>query len=299
LPQRVVTQALLDALRVDFDARFKDGRTKSKPVGALMSTTVSSSTKITTYGFLGELPTFRKWVGEKRIKSVEEKAYQLVNDPYEATVAIHKHQIEDDNLGLYPAMFEGWGMEAELWPDRLRFDALAQGHLRPCFDNQYFFDSDHPNYDDAGTTYSNINTAGTVQPWYLLDCSKPIKPLIFQEREKPHFWWVNDLKDSHVARTGEFTAFAEARGACGYTMPFLAYRSTATLNAANYVAARDIMAAYKDDVGDPRGIRPTHIVYGVSNRAAAEALFLKQLSGGGDSNEHYKAVELVYADRLP
>src|SRR3546814_14654125 len=58
-----------------------------------MATPVTSTTKIETYGFLGEMPAFRKWVGGKRVKSLEEKAYQLINDPYEATVGIHKQQI--------------------------------------------------------------------------------------------------------------------------------------------------------------------------------------------------------------
>src|SRR3546814_19870807 len=93
-----------------------------------MATPVTATTKIETYGFLGEMPAFRKWVGDKRVKSLEEKAYQLINDPYEATVGIHKHQIQDDNLGIYPSMFEGWGMEAEMWPDRLLFAALSAGH---------------------------------------------------------------------------------------------------------------------------------------------------------------------------
>ena len=295
----IVTNATLQALRTSFNTKFKDGRTKAKPKAGIMATPVSSSTKTETYGFLGEMPAFRKWVGDKQIKSLDERAYQLVNDPYEATVGIHKHQIQDDNLGIYPSMFEGWGMEAEMWPDRLLFQALAQGHATACFDNQNFFDSDHPNYDEAGSIYSNIDTTGAVNPWYLLDLSKPLKPLIFQEREKPHFWMITDVNDSKVADTGRFGAYAEARGAAGYTMPFLAYRSTATLNEANFVAARDAMAAYVDDVGDPRGIVPTHLVHGVSNRAAAENLFKKMNLAGGESNIHWNEVELLFAERLP
>jgi phage major head subunit gpT-like protein len=295
----IVSNATLQALRTQFNAKFKDGRSKAKAKAGILATPVSSSTKTETYGFLGEMPAFRKWIGDKRIKSLAERAYFLVNDPYEATVGIHKHQIQDDNLGIYPSMFEGWGMEAELWPDRLLFAALAAGITAPCFDNQNFFDASHPNFDEAGTTYSNTNNAGTVQPWYLVDLSKPLKPLIFQKREDPHFWMITDVQDSRVAETGQFGVYAEARGAAGYTMPFLAYRSTATLNAANYVAARDAMAAFVDEVGDPRGIVATHIVYGVSNRAAADDLFMKANLVGGESNVHYKAVDQLFAERLP
>jgi len=299
LPQRIVTVALLEALRTGFNDAFKKGQLKAKPVGSEISMTVPSSTKIETYGWLGAMPTFRKWVGAKRIKSLEERAYQLMNDPYEATTGIHKHQIADDNLGIYGPMFEGWGMEAELWPDRMRWDALANGNVRPCFDNQNFFDASHPSFQDDGTTYSNINTVGTVQPWYLLDLSKPLKPLLFQDREKPHFWMITNPEDSKVADTGEFGCYGEARGAMGYTMWNLAYRSTATLNAANYVIARDLMASWKDEAGDPMGIRPTHAVTGVSNRAAARDLFLKQNLVGGESNVYFNELTIIEADRLP
>ncbi|CAN5211270.1 Mu-like prophage major head subunit gpT family protein [soil metagenome] len=295
----IITAAALQALRTSFNSKFKDGKSKAKPKLSVLATLVSSTTAIETYGFLGEMPAFRKWVGDKRIKSIAERGYALINDDYEASVGIKRKAIQDDNLGLYPSMFEGWGMEAVLWPDRLLATALAAGNALPCFDNQNFFDTSHPNYDEAGTTYSNVNNDAQVQPWYLVDLSKPLKPLIFQTREEPHFWMTTNPEDSTVAETGKFGAWAEARGAAGYTMPFLAYRSTATLNAANYVAARDAMAAYFDEVGDPRGIVATHIVYGVSNRAAADSLFGKQNLAGGESNEHYLAVERLFAERLP
>jgi len=295
---RVVTQALLDALRTTFSDAFKRGLGSAPVVGAGLSTKVPSSTAVNTYGFLGDLPIFRKWVGEKRIKEVLEKVYQLINDPYEATLGIHKHQVADDQLGLYPSIFEGWGMEAGAWMDRLRFEAMAAGHQRECFDGQNFFDTDHPKFDDTDGTWSNNDTTDAAEPWYLVDLSKPIKPLIDQERETPHFWWDNDLKSSKVAETGIMTAYGEARGAVGYTLPFLAYRSTKVLNPANFILARDAMKAFTDDNGEPRGIRPTALIAGISNQQPAKDTFKANLAGG-ESNTLAGAVTIIEADRLP
>lgn len=294
---RVVTQALLDALRTTFSDAFKRGQTKAPITGAMMSTPVPSSTAINTYGFLGDLPIFREWVGEKRLKEILEKVYQLINKPYEATLPIHKHQIADDQIGLYPAMFEGWGMEGAQWMDRLRFQALAEGNARECFDGQNFFDTDHAQFDDADGTWSNNDTTDASEPWFLMDLSKPLKPLISQEREAPHFWWVNSLTDSKVADTGIMTAYGEARGAVGYTLPFLAYRSTKVLNPANYIAARDAMKAFKDDNLEPRGIRPTHLIAGISTQQLAKDTFKANLAGG-ESNTLSGEVTIVEADRL-
>jgi phage major head subunit gpT-like protein len=295
---RVVTQALLDALRTTFDNAFTKGKTSAPIVGEFLSTPVPSGTSINTYGFLGDLPIFREWVGPKRLKEIMEKAYQLLNKPYEATLPIHKHQISDDQLGLYPAMFEGWGSEAGQWLDRLRFQAMDEGHTRECFDGQNFFDTDHPTFRDDGSVWSNNDTTDAGEAWFLVDCSKPLKPLIAQEREKPHFWWVNSLMDSKVADTGIMTAYGEARGAVGYTLPFLAYRSTKVLNTANYIAARDAMKSFVDDNGDPRGIRPTHLVAGVSNQQLAKDAFKPNLAGG-ESNTVAGEIKIVEADRLP
>lgn len=297
--QRVVTQAQVEALRVGFNSRFNAGLAAASPIAMAFATPVSSSTKLETYGWLGALPIFRKWVGEKRIKVVEEMAYSLQNDPYEATSGVHKHQIADDNLGIIPQSMSRWGQDAALWPDRLLFDALAAGHQRPCYDGQNFFDSDHPTYQEDGSTFSNIDNTGGSEPWYLLDLSKMILPLIWQLREAPHFWMITDPYDSEVAKTGVFGMYAEARGAAGYTFPYLAYRSTAPLNAENYEKARDAMAAYKNHVGDPLEITPTHIVVGVSNRQAAIDLFDKPNLAGGESNTHNKECAIIHARRLP
>jgi phage major head subunit gpT-like protein len=299
---RIVTQALLEALRTTFSTAFTKGQTEAKIIGEFMSTPIPSSTSVNTYGFLGDLPIFRKWVGEKRLKELVEKVYQLINEDYEATLPVKKKQIEDDQIGLYPALFEGWGKEGKQWMDRLRFLALAEAHIRPCFDGQNFFDTDHPTYQDgpdAPATWSNHNDAAQGEAWFLLVCDQPLKPLISQERKKPFFWWVADLMDSVCAATGIFTAYGEARGAVGYTMPFLAYRSTATLNSANYIAARDAIKAFKDDNGQPRSLRATHLVAGVSNHQKAKDVFKANLAGGESNTLASDAITIVESDRLP
>ncbi|MEO7691283.1 MAG: Mu-like prophage major head subunit gpT family protein [Sphingomonas sp.] len=295
----IFNQANLQTLRTMFSGLFKKGRSKATPKFSILATPVASTTKTTTFGFFSEMPILREWIGDKRIKSLEERAYILVNRDFEGSVKIKVTDIEDDNLGLFPASVEDWGTEVEQWPERLLTAALIAGNAVPCYDNQNFFDASHPNFDEAGTTYSNNNTVGTVQAWYLVDLSKAIKPLIMQTRKPPRFWMTNSVEDSIVAETGKICLWAEARGNAGYSMPFLAYRSTATPNAANFVAARDAMAAFVDENGEPRGIKATHIVYGTSNRAAIEDLIKKMNLAGGESNVHWNEVECLYSERLP
>lgn len=292
-----ITDANLEALRTGFRTDFQRGMNAVEPQYEFMTTTVNSTTKLETYGFLGDFPIFRKWVGERRIKSLEEKSYRLENEDFEATVGIKRTKIEDDNLGLFPSIVEGWGKSARGLPDRLAFDALAQGHVRPCYDGQNYFDTDHV---VNGQTVSNMSSgSGTVQPWFLLDNSQPLQPILMQKRKAPTFDMITDPKSDHVFKTGEFLLGADARTAAGYTFWQIAHRSTNTLNEANYVAACRAMEAITDDEGEPLGLKATHIVVGNSNKVAARNLFKKANLTGGESNIYFEDVAIIEARRLP
>lgn len=292
----IISQVSLNALRTVLSSAFTVGLKKVTTKHEVFTTKVTASTKVQTYGFLAEPPKFRKWLGEKRIKSLAEKAYQLVNDAFEQTIGIHKHQIADDNLGLYAPMVSGWGQTSAELGDRLAFEALRDGNIRECYDGQNFFDAEHPVGDGV---VSNINTAATVQPWYLLDCSQALKPILLQEREAPHFHMVTNMQDSEVMKTGNYLMGAEARYGAGYTYWQLAYRSTATLDAAGYQAAKDAGQALVNDEGEPSPVRYTHCVAGRSNIAAARALFTKAALAGGESNIWLNDVVVIEAEWLP
>lgn len=295
--KRVITLSLLEGLRTGFRTDFQRGIENAQHRYKPITTVVNSSTGIETYGWLGEFPIMREWMGERRVKALEERAYQLRNRKFEASIGIGRVEIEDDKLGLYPNLIEGWGSEAEALKDRLVFEAVGKGHVSPCYDNQNFFDTDHPVRD--GVTASNIDTTGASQPWYLLDCSKPIKPFLLQNREEANFDMIVDPKSEHVFKTDQFLAGGKARAAAGYTMWQLARRETRALTPESYQDAKLKMQSLTDAEGEPLAIRPTHLVVGISNTAAARNLFTAQLVGGGNSNILLNDVQIVEAERLP
>lgn len=294
----IITKTSLEALRTGLSSAFRGGLKKVGSKHEAFSTVVPSTTRVQTYGFLSDPPAFRKWIGPKRIKALAEKAYQLVNDAFEQTFGIHKHQIADDNLGLYAPMVSGWGQSSAELKDRLAFEALRDGHIRECFDGQNFFDAEHPMGPEDAPVSNSIGNAA-VQPWYLLDTSGALKPILIQEREAPHFHMVTDPEDAHVFKTGEFLMGAEARYGAGYTYWQLALRSTAALDAAGYQTAKDTPLAFVDDEGQPIKVKYDTIVVGRSNVAAARNLFQKQNLAGGESNIFYQDVTVIEAEWLP
>lgn len=73
-----------------------------------------------------------------------------------------------------------------------------------------------------------IPQLSTTTEWYLMDTSKVIKPLIFQEREAIHPVSVTDPGADSVFNTGKFKYGHEGRYATGYAFPQYAYGSTGT-----------------------------------------------------------------------
>lgn len=67
---------------------------------------------------------------------------------------------------------------------------------------------------------------------------------------------------------------------------------TGALTAENFSKAYDALLATKDGNGDIVGATPTHLLVGVENRAAAEALVAEKLAGGA-TNPNYNRVEVV------
>ncbi|WP_186368172.1 Mu-like prophage major head subunit gpT family protein, partial [Yersinia hibernica] len=62
--------------------------------------------------------------------------------------------------------------------------------------------------------------------WFLLDTTRPVKPLIYQERKKPVFVEQTDYDSDSVYMRRMFLFGAEARCAGGYGFWQMAYGST-------------------------------------------------------------------------
>lgn len=299
----MITQLKLENLRTGFQTIFKKGLGKVEPKADLFSTPVNSTTKVETYGWLTDMPIFTLWVGAKKIRQLAERAYSLFNDAFEVTVGINKHDLADDKLGLYSMQVEGWGQEAGALKDRMCFEALANGHLanvkgrdNTCYDGKAFFATDHK---VGKLTFSNKTGDNSKEAVFFVCLNKSLKPILYQLREAPHFNMITDPENSHVFKTGEYLMGGEARAAAGYTYWQLAHRFTGALTAANYETIRTAFASIKNEEGEPLGLRPTHIIVGTSNRAAAKSLFDVQRLENGADNIYWKELEIIEADRLP
>lgn len=116
---------------------------------------VPSSTGSNLYAWLSAFPKMRRWVGEKHVKNLQAYSYSVVNEDWEATVAVNRNHIEDDQLGIYQPQAQMAGFSAKQLPDEIVYELVNNGFVALCYDGQYFFDVDHP---VAGGSVSNLGT---------------------------------------------------------------------------------------------------------------------------------------------
>jgi phage major head subunit gpT-like protein len=296
----VVTSALLVALRTSFMANFQAALQVAPSEFKKLATVVPSSSASNTYGWLGQFPQLREWIGDRVVKDMAAQGYQISNKLFESTVGVKRTDIEDDNVGIYSPLFSEMGRAAGSHPDEMIFALLKVGHSSLCFDGQNFFDTDHPVYPNVDGTGAAVTVANSFAPgaspgpaWYLLDTSRALKPLIYQERTKPEFTSMTKLDDEQVFTADEFRYGVRARNNAGFGFWQMAVRSTKALDAASFQEAYDAMRAFKADGGRPLNLKPTLLVVPTNLRAAAQAVVGVERMAGGATNPNFNLAEIL------
>lgn len=290
----IINNSNLRTLGTSFSALFQRGLSQATSMRARVAMTVPSSTASQEFGWLGKTPGVREWLGDRQTKNLNSYGYAIRNKDWELTIEVDRNDIEDDNVGLYGPRFEEMGMSVVRHPEELVFDALKNGFTALCYDGQYFFDTDHPVLDANGNATSVANTdGGNGTPWFLIDSSRAIKPIIFQERKKPVFTMKDRPEDDNVFMRKQFLYGVDARYNVGYGMWQFAWGSKQTLNAANYALARSSLMGMKGDYGAKIGAMPDLLVVPPALESAGRKLLNSDYASGGETNEWKGTAELL------
>ncbi|HAE76486.1 Mu-like prophage major head subunit gpT family protein [Morganella morganii] len=140
----IVNKANLAPLFIGIKQTFNNALTQAPATWEKIAMKVPSTGKAEQYNWLNAFPAMKKWVGEKAVKSLAAHKYTIVNDDWEATVEVDRNDIEDDQTGQYAIQAKAAGRSAGMLPDEIVYDLVNLGFERPCYDGQYFFDTDHP-----------------------------------------------------------------------------------------------------------------------------------------------------------
>ncbi|SEO69248.1 Mu-like prophage major head subunit gpT family protein [Aquisalimonas asiatica] len=296
----IITPDVLSALKTGFRRQFQDGLEIAESAWGRVATRVPSSTRSNTYGWLGQFPTFREWVGERQIRDMAAHGYQIENKLWESTVGVKRVDVEDDNVGIYVPLFQEMGRAAAVHPDELVFGLLKRAHEEHCYDGQNFFDDEHPVYPEVDGTgdaefvsNQDIPESDPGDSWYLLDVTRAIKPLIFQERIPPELQAMVDESDERVFMEDEFRYGVRARSNVGFGFWQMAFRSRQPLTKESYGTARAAMMNMKADGGRPLAIRPTLLVVPPNLEQAGLEVLKAERAINGATNVYRDSADLL------
>jgi phage major head subunit gpT-like protein len=291
----------LTILFVAFKAAFAAGLGQAKPQYQMLATTVPSTTGSEEYGWLGSFPNMREWLGDRVVHGAKAHGYSIRNKQFELTVGVPRPAIEDDQYGVYTPMMTEMGSAAAAHPDQLVFSLLAAGSSTVCYDGQNFFDTDHPVLDAEGEEQSQSNwdnNSGSGTAWFLLDTSRSLKPIIFQQRKPPKFVGKTAETDDNVFHANEYVYGIDSRCNVGFGFWQLAYGSRKTLDETNLIAAFTAMTERKGDYDRPLGIRPTVLLVPPSLEWAARKLINATTLANGADNVLKGVVEVAVSPWL-
>ena len=144
----------LRGLTAKFDARVK----AATPFYPNVCMVTDSDGADEQYAMLGAVPGVREWVGDREFKDLAAVDWTLVNKQFEGSVLIKRTDYDDDRLNLYGAPIEQLGVRFSNHPYKLLFGLMDDGYKLPCFDGQYFYDTDH-SWGDSGTQSNKVSQA--------------------------------------------------------------------------------------------------------------------------------------------
>ena len=290
----IINAENLAAVRTGFSTAYAKGLGQAKPQYQQIATVVPSSTKEQKYGWLGKFPNVREWIGPRIVQNLSQGDYEIKEKKWELTIAVDRDDIETDNIGVYAPMFEEMGQSTGATWDMLCWGLLKAGFTTPCYDGQNYFDTDHPVLDAAGAEISVANTdGGAGTPWFLVDASRALKPIILQKRKDFKFVSKDKETDDNVFDLNEFKYGSDARANAGFGFWQFAWGSKQTLDAAHYETARTGLTGMKGDGGRPLGLNPNLLIVPPALEGAGRALLQSQLVNGGETNKWAGTAELL------
>ncbi len=126
-----------------------------------MAMPFTSTGDVERHKWMGDVPPFAKWAGERKIGKVRGETYQIANEDWANGIEVHQNDLDDDKLGLYAPRIQRLADKAMIHQINLMVDFLVNGFATTSYGAGYdgvaFFATTHK--DGDGPTYSNKLTA--------------------------------------------------------------------------------------------------------------------------------------------
>ncbi|WP_126456725.1 Mu-like prophage major head subunit gpT family protein [Sulfuriflexus mobilis] len=166
----LINKANLERIFANLKTSFHNAFEAAPSTWEKIAMKVPSTGAQNDYSWLSNFPKMQRWIDEKAIKALKAFKYVITNDDFETTVEVDRNHIEDDNIGIYGPQAQGAGFASKQFPDELVYEAVNAAFATPCYDGQFFFDTDHEvkgaSVSNKGTKVLAISTLALAQGSY-------------------------------------------------------------------------------------------------------------------------------------
>jgi phage major head subunit gpT-like protein len=107
------------------------------------------------YKWLGMAPAMREWIGGRQAKGFRENGITIANKKYESTMEVPVDWLRRDKTGQIRVRIAEQTERANAHWAKLLNQLILDGEATKCYDDQFFFDTDHSE-GDSGTQDNDI-----------------------------------------------------------------------------------------------------------------------------------------------
>lgn len=154
----IVNNQSLREMYSSFNTIFNQALEKVEQNYKRVAMEVPSTGRDENYAWFGQMPSMRKWIGERHIQNLMAHSYGIKNEHFELTIAVDRDDVADDKIGVYKPLFQDMAENTRKHPDELVFELLGKGFIQKCYDGNPFFSTEHPTYEGEGKKQSNKGT---------------------------------------------------------------------------------------------------------------------------------------------
>mgnify|MGYP003145813284 CR=1 FL=1 len=108
-------------------------------LAASLSTVVKSNANNHKYGFLGDVPVIKEWLGDKTYGILEDYDYTITNKDWYTGIGIDRNEIEDDQMGMVATRIQMMAQRIKAYQGELVANLIINGTTNLAYDATAFF----------------------------------------------------------------------------------------------------------------------------------------------------------------
>jgi len=130
----LIVPADVAALNVTVETKYRSAYTGTPTFWEKLATLVPCSTTVARLPWMGQLAQLTQWLGARVVNDLDSHVQNITPLPFEHSVAVDRHDYDDQQLGIYTPQIEDMGRAAARWPDERLIVSMQAGLAQLCFD---------------------------------------------------------------------------------------------------------------------------------------------------------------------